>query len=114
MQLVTILQTIQSNPLSSKDKFLPQSLEALHKACCSISKGGIILYIQTRTVESNWIIIDKDMLLHEVNGSVFAPDSFTEHRELTRTGVVPFSKICSVFEELIKTKAADPELIVDF
>ena len=60
------------------------------------------------------IIIDKDMLLHEVNGSVFAPDSFVEHKERIHTGVVLFSKICSVFEELINTKATDPELIVDF
>ena len=114
MQLGPLMQTIQSDPLSGKEKFLPQSLEALHEACSNISKRGIMLYIQTKSVESSWIIIDKDMLLREVNGSVFAPDSFSEHIELTRTGVVPFSKICSVFEELIKTKATDPELIVDF
>ena len=114
MQLGRLMQTIQSDPLSSKEKFLPQSLEALHEACSNISKRGIMLYIQTKSVESSWIIIDKDMLLREVNGSVFAPDSFAEHKELTCTGVVPFSKIRSVFEELIKTKATDPELIVDF
>ena len=39
-------------------------------------------------VEGSWIIIDKDMLLREVNGSVFAPDDFTEYKELTRTGIV--------------------------
>ena len=114
MQLGPLMQTILSDSLSSKEKVLPQSLEALHEACSNISKRGIMLYIQKKSVESSWIIIDKDMLLREVNGSVFAPDSFDEHKELTRTGVVPFSKICSVFEELIKTKATDPELIVDF
>ena len=108
MQLGPLMKTIQSNPLSSKEKFLPQTFEALHKTCSNISKRGIMLYIETKNIESSWIIIDKDMLFREVNGSVFAPDSFTEHKELTRTGVVPFSKICSVFEEL------HPELIVDF
>ena len=65
-------------------------------------------------IEDSWIVIDRDLLLHKVNGSVFAPEDFHEHKELTRTGVVPFSKICSEFDELIKTKEIDPQLIVDF
>ena len=73
-----------------------------------------MLFIPTRTVEGSWIILDKDMLLREVSGSVFAPDDFTEHKELTRTGVVPFSKIRITFQELIKEKESDPELIIDF
>ena len=95
MQLGPLMQTIESDPHSSKERFLPQSLEALHEACSNINNRGAMLYIETKTVESSWIIIDKDMLLCEVNGSVFAPDSFAEHKELTRTGVVPFSKICN-------------------
>ena len=47
-------------------------------------EGNNALY----AVEGSWIIIDKDMLLREVNGSVFAPDDFTEYKELTRTGIV--------------------------
>ena len=86
----------------------------LHKACSSLNKMGIMLLIQTKSTESSWIIIDKDLLLHKVNGSVFAPEDFSEHKELTRTGVVPFCKICSEFDKLIKTKEVDPQLIVDF
>ena len=114
MQLSHLMKTIESDPLSSKEKFLPQTLEALHEACSNINKRGVLLYIQTKSIESSWIIIDKDVLLREVNGSVFSPEGFTEHKELTRTGVVPFSKICNVFEELIKAKETDPQLIVDF
>ena len=108
LQLGSLMKTIESDPLSSKEKFLPQTLEALHKACGNLNKRGVTLYIQTQSIESSWIIIDKDMLLREVNGSVFAPADFTEHKSLTQTGVVPFSKIQSSFPQF------DPHLITDF
>ena len=113
MQLGDLMKTIKSDP-SSEEWFLPKSMADLHEACSSLSRMGIMLFIQTKSTESSWIIIDKDLLLHKVNGSVFAPEDFSEHKELTRTGVVPFSKICSEFDELIKTKEIDPQLIVDF
>ena len=86
----------------------------LHEICSDLNKMGVVLYIQTKSVENSWIVIDRDVLLSEVNGSVFAPEDFSEHKELTRTGVVPFSKICGEFDELIKTKEVGPQLIVDF
>ena len=108
LQLGSLMKTIESDPLSSREKFLPQTLEALHEACSNLNKRGVTLYIQTQSVESSWIIIDKDMLLREVNGSIFAPADFTEHKSLTQTGVVPFSKIQSSFPQF------DPHLIADF
>ena len=108
LQLGSLMKTIESDPLSSREKFLPQTLEALHEACSNLNKRGVTLYIQTQSVESSWIIIDKDMLLREVNGSIFAPADFTEHKLLTQTGVVPFSKIQSSFPQF------DPHLIADF
>ena len=114
MQLRTLMQIIESNPAISRERFLPQSLEGLHKVCKNVSERGVMLYIQTQSIESSWIIIGRDMLLREVNGSIFAPENFPEYKELTRTGVVPFSKICSTFEELIKSKEIEPQLIVDF
>ena len=108
MKLGSLIKTIESDPLSSKQKFLPPTLQTLHEACNNINKRGVMLYIQTQSIESSWIIIDKDMLLREINGSIFAPDDFTEHKALTHTGVVPFSKIASFFNEL------DTQLIIDF
>ena len=108
LQLGSLMKTIESDPLSSREKFLPQTLEALHEACSNLNRRGVTLYIQTQSRESSWIIIDKDMLLREVNGSVFAPADFTEHKSLTQTGVVPFSKIQSSFQQF------DPHLITDF
>ena len=67
MQLDSLMRAIKSSPFTSKD-FLPQTMEALHKTCSNLNKRGVMLYIQTQSIESSWIIIDKDMLLREVNG----------------------------------------------
>ena len=117
MQLGNLMEIIKFNVLSSKEmyvKVLPQNLPALKEVCSDLNKRGIILFVQAQTVEDSWIIIDKDLLLREVNGTVFAPDDFTEHRELTRTGVVPYFKICEVFDNAIKSKKIDPQLIIHF
>ena len=54
-------------------------------------------------------------MLQEVNGSVFLPDNFTEHKSLTQISVIPFSKIFTAFAKLNETKETDPQLlIVDF
>ena len=107
MQLNSLMRAIKSSPFTSKD-FLPKTLEALHKTCSNLNKRGVMLYIHRQSIENSWIIIDKDLLLREVNGSIFAPDDFNEHKALTVTGVVPFSKVVAVFKEL------DPQLIIDF
>ena len=107
MQLGSLMKAIESSPFTSKE-FLPQSLEKLHETCSDISKRGVMLYIQTQSIETSWIIIDKDILLQKINGSIFAPDDFTQHKALTNTGVVPFSKIAKVFNEI------DAQLIIDF
>ena len=113
LQLKDLMTAIERSNFSSKE-FLPQTIQALGEACSILNKRGVMLYIQTQTIENSWIIIDKDMLLREVNGSVFAPAGFTEYKSLTQTGVVPFSKVLDQFASLIETKKIDPQLIVDF
>ena len=114
LQLKDLMTAIKHSNKFSGRKFLPRTIQALGEACSNLNKRGVMLYIQTQTIESSWIIIDKDMLLREVNGSVFAPAGFTEYKSLTQTGVVPFSKIPDQFASLIETKKTDPQLIVDF
>ena len=113
LQLKGLMTTIKRSNLSGR-KFLPRTMQALGESCSNLNKRGVMLYIQTQTIENSWIVIDKDLLLREVNGSVFAPAGFTEYKSLTQTGVVPFSKIPDQFASLIETKKIDPQLIVDF
>ena len=114
LQLGNLMKSIASDPLSWKERFLPQTLEELHKACSILKDRGVILYIQTNALENSWIIIDKDMLLRQVYGAVLAPPNFPDHRSLTQIGIVPFSKICSTFADLIQARKIDPEILLDF
>ena len=106
LQLKNLMTAIKHG--FSGEEVLPQTMQALGEACSNLNKRGIVLYIQTQTIENSWIIIDKDLLLREVNGSVFAPAGFTEYKSLTQTGVVPLSKIESCFPQF------DSQLILDF
>ena len=112
LQLKDIMTAINNS--FSGEEVLPRTMQALEEACSNLNKRGVMLYIQTQTIENSWIIIDKDLLLREVNGSIFAPAGFTEYNSLTQTGVVPFSKIPDLFADLIETKKIYPQLIVDF
>ena len=107
LQLKDLITTTEHSDFPSKE-FLPTIIQALGEACRNFNKRGVMLYIQTQTIENNWIIIDKDMLLREVNGSVFAPAGFTEYKSPTQTGVVTLSKIESCFHQF------DFQLILDF
>ena len=107
LQLKDLMTAIECSKFSFKE-FLPTTIQALGEACSNLNKRGVMLYIQTQTIGNSWIIIDKDLLLREVNGSVFAPAGFTEYKSLTQTGVVPLSKIESCFPQF------DSQLILDF
>ena len=72
-------------------------------SCCKeLNKQGSILFMSNRDhPERSWIILDKTVLLSQVNGKLFAPKDFKEHQKLANsTGVVPLSKLATVFPDL--------------
>ena len=78
-----------------------QSLDLL--SCCKeLNKQGSILFMSNRDhPERSWIILDKAVLLSQVNGKLFAPEDFKEHQKIANsTGVVPLSKLATVFPDL--------------
>ena len=80
-----------------------QSLNLL--SCCKdLNKQGSILFMSNRDhPERSWIILDKAVLLSQVNGKLFAPEDFKEHQKIANsTGVVPLSKLATVFPDLNK------------
>ena len=49
-------------------------------------------------VGKGWIILQKELLLAEINGTIFSPERFAQHHDVSNsTGVVPLSKIKEVF-----------------
>ena len=80
-------------------------LEDLHK------RGNILLLRDTEEFENSWVITDREAILSQVTGSVFAPNAqdFKEYKNMaTSTGIVPFSKLGFHFKDL------DPNLIAEF
>ena len=83
--------------------------ELSHHLTTLSNKGKFMFLKNARKVEDSWVVIDKAVLLSEVNGTVFAPDTFKQHYNIANsTGVVPFSKIREVFSK------QDPDMVVAF
>ena len=91
-------------------EYLPSNTKELSQHLTTLSVKGQFLFLRNaRKVEDSWVVIDKAVLLSEVNGTIFAPDNFKQHHNIANsTGIVPFSKIKKVFPE------RDPEMVVAF
>ena len=72
--------------------------------------GHILLLLNQEHPQDSWVILDKSVLLSEINGTVFAPEQFERRYKgfLMSTGVVPLSKIKEAFPKY------DTEMITSF
>ena len=114
-QIVTVMQHIRERVKEQELEFLPKDMQDLDERCKELSSRGIVLYLRRVPVEQSWVIVERDVLLKHVNGTVFAPEGFSEHKSLAiHTGVVPYCKIEEHFTTLEATKHIDTELIVQF
>ena len=99
------LQTTQpeGNPLH----LLPSDQDKVIEFCQDLNDRGHIHFIQHPTViERSWIVLDEQPLLHELLGSLFAPENFPKHRPLSySTGVVPLSLFKKHFSEELNCSA---------
>ena len=50
--------------------------------------------------QSSWVVVEKDTLLREVNGTLFAPDNFKQYRKVaSNTGIVPIATLEELFPQ---------------
>ena len=71
--------------------------------CNKLNERGSILFMENKECpERSWIVLDKAVLLSQVNGVIFAPEGFKEHQKSlsTSTGVVPLSKLAPLFPNI--------------
>ena len=67
----------------------------------ALSDRGLVMFLKNEEEpEKSWIVVDKDALLKEVNGTLFAPCSFEEYRPIlaSSTGIIPLSVLKATFE----------------
>ena len=71
--------------------------------CKTLNERGSIFFMENKECpERSWIVLDKAVLLSQVNGVIFAPEGFKEHQKSlsTSTGVVPLSKLAPLFPNI--------------
>ena len=64
-----------------------------------LNDRGLILFLKNeQEIEKSWVIVNKEALLKEVCGTLFALAGFKEHVVISsNTGVVPFSIMTDLF-----------------
>ena len=92
------LHDLVSAVAKENDSSLPNDQSVLTEILATLSDRGLILFIHHP--HSGWVIVKTEALLNEINGTLFAPDHFKEHRDLaSNTGIVPVSNLHKVFPD---------------
>ena len=90
-----------SDIATATDTLLPQNPDELAHLVSSLNDKGLVLLVRARgSIKESWVILQKEKLLNEFNGTIFAPENFREHKDFARsTGVVRFSRIEQEFSQ---------------
>ena len=79
---------------------LPDHIVPLLKTLHSRSGAGIIYLENEEELPKSWIVFNKEILLTEVNGILFAPSSSVEHRDIaSNTGIITSSALQRLFPQ---------------
>ena len=90
-------------------RLLPTKPSEMDSILEELSEKGHIVFLKSFHRRFSWVILNKEALFGDINGTVFAPKAFKQHKKLTSsTGVVLFSTIASHFPK------HDPNMIVSF
>ena len=99
-QIVTVIRHERETASDSSPLFfLPHSYQTLFDLCHDLNDRGHILLLKDKQVPSNsWIVFDKESLLSEVTGTIFAPEGLRQYADLSSsTGVVPLTRLSEKF-----------------
>ena len=107
---VLTLGEISKGLQEMEDTFLPTNPVDLAAHLTTLSDKGLILFLKNSDkIAESWVIIQKQYLLSEIHGQLFAPEHFKNHLGLhNSTGLVPMSEISRCFPQY------SPEMIVAF
>ena len=96
--------------IKESSALLPQKLDSLLPLISTLSGKGLLLLVKGGESHGDWwIILQKQALLGEINGAIFAPKDFSEHKDLSwSTGIVPFSKLKTEFSDY------NPNMVTEF
>ena len=101
-KLVKTSLTLQelTSALALEEEFLIDE-NSLTNSLISLTEKGLILFVQNQEhPQSSWIVVEKETLLREVNGTLFAPQNFKQYRQVaSNTGIVPIATLRELFPQ---------------
>ena len=89
---------------------LPSDTLHLSELLVSLSDKGVVIFLKNHQhVERSWVVVEKEALLKDIIGTLFAPEDFIEHSEIaSNTGIVRASSLQKLFPQY------DLEMLVGF
>ena len=109
-QNILSLSDIVSAAQTNENYILPDTGEETLKILCSLHSTGLISLLKS-TDDPNkvWVVVNKQILLAEVDGILFAPKSFKQHRDIaSNTGIITVSALTELFS------CYDPDMLICF
>ena len=104
------LSDIVSAAQTNKNYILPDTGEETLDILSSLHSTGLISLLKSTDVPNKvWAVINKQILLAEVDGILFAPKSFKQHCDIaSNTGIITVSALAELFT------CYDPEMLICF
>ena len=89
-----------TSALALEQDFSPDST-ILTESLTSLGDKGLILFMQNQEhPQSSWVVVEKEALLREVNGTLFAPNHFKQYRQVaSNTGIMPIATLEELFPQ---------------
>ena len=87
--------------LRESEIYVPLEVEAISELLSSLHTTGLIVFLKNnRAPGYSWVVARKGVLLTEVNGVLFAPDNFKEHRDIaSNAGIISLSSLSQLFPQ---------------
>ena len=85
----------------ASEKIVSPDSTVVTESLISLSDKGLILFVENQEhPQSSWVVVEKEALLREVNGTLFAPDHFKQYRQVaSNTGIVPIATLEELFPQ---------------
>ena len=104
---ILTLSDVMSAGKDNNDYFIPDKKEDVLDILHSLHSIGLISVLKSE--DKVWVVVNKGILLTEVDGILFAPETFKEHVDIaSNTGIVSVSGLTRVFPKY------DPDMLIRF
>ena len=104
---ILTLSDVMSAGKDNKDYFIPDKREDILDALDSLHSTGLISILKSE--DKVWVVVNKGILLTEVDGILFAPKTFKEHVDIaSNTGIISVSGLTRLFPKY------DPDMLICF